>query len=68
MVYDSSSLLKSSIKKSKTNQFNDSKSFKNLYMAESHKYMVYVFQMLSFNIDNKGGNKPISLKKNYKMT
>lgn len=36
--------------------------FVSLCTAKSHKYIVWVFYMFSFNIDNEEANKPASLK------
>lgn len=41
---------------------SSSVNFVSLCTATSHKYMVWVLQILSFNIDNKGADEPTSIK------
>ena len=62
IAYSLGFLAKISSKKPERDRSSSSKSFVNLRMAESHKQIVRILQMLSSIMDNERPDKPISLK------
>lgn len=63
IAYSSGLLPKASIKAPEAGLYNSFTNFVSSHTVKSHEYIVWIFCMLSSNIDNEGIDKPASLKR-----